>query len=174
MEQRKIIKYVFPAIEVTVGEIFVVHMRNRGNGCISEEGDDFTLATASYTSPQIRDLWTDIESTTLGHKTDIIIVRNRSDNRLLDAVMFRASSVEAWTKTMLDYSQLLDEAQIYDSGNIENAFIADSLTTTKTLHRTDATTLQASILEDPSLLLDFPIPSSSDLWIISDPSPGLL
>ncbi len=167
-------KYVFPAIEVTAGEIFVVHMRNRGNGCISEEGDDLTLATASYTSPEIRDLWTDIETTTLGNKTDIIIVRNRSDNRLLDAVMFRASSVEAWTKTMLDYSQLLDEAQIYDSGNIENAFIADSLTTTKTLHRTDATTWQTSLLEAPSLPLDFPIPSSPDLWTISDPSPGLL
>ena len=167
-------KYVFPAIEVTDGEVFVVHMRNRGNGCISEEGDDLTLATASYTSPEIRDLWTDIETTTLGNKTDIIIVRNRSDNRLLDAVMFRASSVEAWTKTMLDYSQLLDEAQIYDSGNIENAFIADFLTTTKTLHRTDATTWQTSLLEDPSLPLDFPISSSPDLWIISDPSPGTL
>ena len=167
-------KYVFPAIEVTDGEVFVVHMRNRGNGCISEEGDDLTLATASYTSPEIRDLWTDIETTTLGNKTDIIIVRNRSDNRLLDAVMFRASSVEAWTKTMLDYSQLLDEAQIYDSGNIENAFIADSLTTTKTLHRTDATTWQTSLLEDPSAPLDFPIPSTPDLWIISDPSPGTL
>lgn len=167
-------KYVFPAIEVTAGEIFIVHMRNRGNGCISEEGEDLTLATASYTSPQIRDLWTDIESTTLGNKTDIIIVRNRSDNRVIDAVMFRASSVEAWTKTMLDYSLLLDEACIYDSGNIENAFIADSLTTTKTLHRTDASTYQKSLLENPSLSLDFPIPSSPDLWTISDPSPGLL
>ena len=167
-------KYVFPAIEVTAGEIFIVHMRNRGKGCISEEGEDLTLATASYTSPQIRDLWTDIESTTLGNKTDIIIVRNRSDNRVIDAAMFRASSVEAWTKTMLDYSLLLDEACIYDSGNIENAFIADSLTTTKTLHRTDASTYQTSLLEDPSLPLDFPIPSSPDLWTISDPSPGLL
>ena len=167
-------KYVFPAIEVTAGEIFIVHMRNRGKGCISEEGEDLTLSTASYTSPQIRDLWTDIESTTLGNKTDIIIVRNRSDNRVIDAAMFRASSVEAWTKTMLDYSLLLDEACIYDSGNIENAFIADSLTTTKTLHRTDASTYQTSLLEDPSLSLDFPIPSSPDLWTISDPSPGLL
>lgn len=167
-------KYVFPAIEVTAGEIFIVHMRNRGNGCISEEGEDLTLATASYTSPQIRDLWTDIESTTLGNKTDIIIVRNRSDNRVIDAAMFRASSVEAWTKTMLDYSLLLDEACIYDSGNIENAFIADSLTTTKTLHRTDASTYQKSLLENPSLSLDFPIHSSPDLWTISDPSPGLL
>lgn len=167
-------KYVFPAIEVTAGEIFIVHMRNRGKGCISEEGEDLTLATASYTSPQIRDLWTDIESTTLGNKTDIIIVRNRSDNRVIDAAMFRASSVEAWTKTMLDYSLLLDEACIYDSGNIENAFIADSLTTTKTLHRTDASTYQTSLLADPSLPLDFPIPSSPALWTISDPSPGTL
>ena len=167
-------KYVFPAIEVTAGEIFIVHMRNRGNGCISEEGEDLTLATSSYTSPQIRDLWTDIESTTLGNKTDIIIVRTRSDNRVIDAAMFRASSVEAWTKTMLDYSLLLDEACIYDSGNIENAFIADSLTTTKTLHRTDASTYQKSLLENPSLSPDFPIPSSPDLWTISDPSPGLL
>ena len=167
-------KYDFPAIEVSAGEVFLVHMRNRGNGCISEEGDDLTLATASYTSPQIRDLWTDIETTTLGNKTDIIIVRNRSDNRVLDAAMFRASSVEAWTKTMLDYSLLLDEAGIYDSGNIENAFITDSLTTTKTLHRIDASSYQTSLLEDPALQLDFPIPSSPDLWIVSDPSPGAL
>ena len=165
-------KYVFPALEVTAGEIILVHMRNRGNGCISEEGDDITLATASYTSPQIRDLWTDIESTTLGNKTDIIIVRNTSDNRLLDAVMFRASSVEAWTKSMIDYSQLLDEAQIYESGNIENAFVADSLTTTKTLHRTNAAEYQQQLLEGESL--DFPIPSSPDFWTISDPSPGTL
>ena len=165
-------KYVFPAIEVTAGEIFVVHMRNRGNGCISEEGDDLTLATASYTSPEIRDLWTDIETTTLGNKTDIIIVRNRSDNRLLDAVMFRASSVEAWTKTMLDYSQLLDESEIYESGNIENAFIADSLTTTKTLHRTNAAEYQQKLSE--GVELEFPIASSSEFWAISDPSPGSL
>lgn len=165
-------KYVFPSIEVTAGEVFVVHMRNRGNGCISEEGDDLTLATASYTSPEIRDLWTDIETTTLGNKTDIIIVRNRSDNRLLDAVMFRASSVEAWTKTMLDYSQLLDESEIYESGNIENAFIADSLTTTKTLHRTNAAEYQQKLLEGE--VLEFPIASSHEFWDISDPSPGSL
>ena len=165
-------KYVFPAIEVTAGEIFVVHMRNRGNGCISEEGDDLTLATASYTSPEIRDLWTDIETTTLGNKTDIIIVRNRSDNRLLDAVMFRASSVEAWTKTMIDYSQLLDEAEIYLSGDIENAFVADSLTATKTLHRTDAITYRQQLLD--GIILDYPIPSSAEVWTVSDPTPGTL
>lgn len=165
-------KYSFPAIEVTAGEIILVHMRNRGNGCISEEDDDLTLATASYTSPEIRDLWTDIETTTLGNKTDIIIIRNHSDNRLLDALMFRESSVEAWTKTMADYSQLLDESEIYLSGDIENAFIADALTTTKTLHRTDASSYRQQILD--GIILDYPISSSAEVWCVSDPSPGTL
>ncbi|MBO4638143.1 MAG: hypothetical protein J5710_00130 [Treponema sp.] len=165
-------KYSFPAIEVTAGEIILVHMRNRGNGCISEEDDDLTLATASYTSPEIRDLWTDIETTTLGNKTDIIIIRNHSDNRLLDALMFRESSVEAWTKTMADYSQFLDESEIYLSGDIENAFIADALTTTKTLHRTDASTYRQQILD--GIILDYPISSSAEVWCVSDPSPGTL
>ena len=165
-------KYEFPAIEVTASEVFVVHMRNRGNGCISEEGDDLSLATSSYTSNQVRDLWTSIETTTLGNKTDIIIVRNRANRRLLDAVMFRASNIEAWTKTMVDYSQLLDEEQIYLSGDIENAFVTDSLTATKTLHRTDAATYRQQILE--GIILDYPVPSCSDVWTVSEPSPGTL
>ncbi len=163
-------KYLFPAVEVTAGEILVVHMRARGNGCISEEGDDLTLATSSYTSPEVRDLWTEIETTTLGNKTDVIIIRNRADHRLLDAVMFRASNIEAWSKSMIDYSQLIDNSGIYDSGDIENAYIADSLTTTKTLTRANAfeylQTLQQS---EP---LEFPITNSSDFWAVADPSPG--
>ena len=165
-------KYTFPAIDVSTGEIIVVHMRNRGNGCISEEGDDLTLATSSYTSPEIRDLWTDIETTTLGNKTDILIIRNRADRRLLDAVMFRASNIEAWTKTMIDYSQLLDESTVYSSGDIENAFITDALTATKTLHRTDALEYQQQLLE--GVELEFPVPSSAEVWSVGDPTPGAL
>ncbi len=165
-------KYTFPAIDVSTGEIIVVHMRNRGNGCISEEGDDLTLATSSYTSPEIRDLWTDIETTTLGNKTDILIIRNRADRRLLDAVMFRASNIEAWTKTMIDYSQLLDESTVYSSGDIENAFITDALTATKTLHRTDALEYQQQLLE--GVELEFPVPSSAEVWTVGDPTPGAL
>ena len=128
-------KYSFPPIDVKKGEIFVVHMRNHGNGCISESDDDLSLAWAPYTNPEIRDLWTDIETTTLGNKTDIIIIRNRADKRLLDAFMFRAGNIEEWTKTMLEYSCLIDESGIYESGDIENAFVTDGLTGVKTLSR---------------------------------------
>ena len=165
-------KYVFPPIEVTAGEIIVVHMRKRGNGCISEEGDDLALATSSYTSPQVRDLWTSVESTTLGNKTDIIIIRNTANRRLLDAVMYRASSAEAWTKSMIDYSLLLDQTEIYLSGDIENAFITDGLTASKTLHRTDAACLRQELME--GIIFDYPLPSSADFWTIADPSPGTL
>ena len=165
-------KYLFPAIEVKAGQVFVLHMRNRGNGCISEEGDDLSLATSSYTSPEIRDLWTDIETTSLGNKTDIIIVRNRADKRLLDAVMYRASNIQAWTKTMIDYSQLLDDSVLYESGDVENAFITDSQTSTKTLQRIDAPFYQTACLEEN--LDSFPIPSSSESWTIADPTPGAL
>ena len=168
-------KYEFPAIEVSAGEIIVVHLRNRGNGCISEEGDDLTLATSSYTSPDIRDLWTDSENTALGNKTDIIMVRNRANKKLLDAVMFRASNIQAWTKTMIDYSQLLDEAGIYSSGDIENAFITDTLTGTKTLTRTDAAEYREKALSPQQAeLLEFPIPSCAEVWTVADSSAGQL
>ena len=166
-------KYDFPPVEVTAGEIIVLHLRNRGNGCISEEGSDLTLATSSYTSPEIRDLWTSVEATALGNKTDIIIIRNKADKKLLDAFMYRASNIQAWTKTMIDYSQLLDEAGIYPSGDIENAFIADALTGTKTLTRIDAAEYREKALS-PQLAeeLEFPIPSGPEVWTIADSSPG--
>ena len=166
-------KYVFPAIEVQTGQVIVVHMRKRGNGCISEEDDNLAQAFASYTGDEVRDLWTDIESTTLGNKTDIILIKNCADNRVIDAVMFRASNIEAWTKTMIEYSQLIDESGIYESGDIENAFVTDGLTATKTLVRTDAGGLQEKVLSGEEL--DYPVPSSPEVWSVSsEASPGVL
>ena len=166
-------QYVFPALEVTDGEVFVVHMRNRGNGCISEEGENLDEAFSSYTTAGVRDLWTSIESTTLGNKTDIIIVRNRADGRLLDAVMFRASNIEEWTKTMNEYSLLIDESGIYESGDVENAFITDGMTATKTMSRTGALELQQMVLNGQ--VPDFPVKSDSESWVISaEASPGTL
>lgn len=166
-------QYVFPALEVMTGEVFVVHMRNRGNGCISEEGDNLDEAFSSYATEGVRDLWASIESTTLGNKTDIIILRNRADGRLLDAVMFRASSIQEWTKTMNEYSVLIDESGIYESGDVENAFITDGMTATKTMSRIGALELQQKVLNGE--LTDYPVKSDSESWIVStEASPGTL
>lgn len=165
--------YVFPPLEVTAGQVFLVHMRNRGNGCISEEEEELDLAFSSYARNGIRDLWTSSESTAIGNKTDVIILRNKADNRLLDAAMFRASGVEAWTKTMIEYSQLVDESGIYESGDIENAFVSDGLTATKTLQRADAAELLQMVIDGEEI--EYPVKSGPDTWVIAaEGSPGVL
>ena len=166
-------KFVFPPIDVETGEVFLVHMRNRGNGCISETGDNLSLAYSSYAKDGVRDLWTDIESTALGNKTDVVIIRNRANKKLLDAVMFRAPEVEAWTKTMPDYATLIDESGIYESGDIENAFVTEGLSATKTLGRTDAVLLQQKVLAGEEL--EFPVPSCAEVWtVLPEGTPGVL
>ena len=166
-------KYSFPPIEVKAGEIFVVHLRNRGNGCISELSENLAEATSSYTSPEIRDLWTDQTATALGNKTDIILVRDSASEKILDAIMYRAENVEEWTKNYISYSQLLDGSVIYSSGNIENAFITTGLTATKTISRQNALELQQKVLAGE--VVDYPVPAGEDDWVISgEASPGEL
>lgn len=166
-------KYSFPVLEVEAGEVFVVHMRKRGEGCISEEGTDLSLAFSSYTGPEVRDLWTDIESTTLGNKTDVIILRNSADGCLLDAIMYRASEVEVWTKGMIDFSQLAGECGIYESADIENAFVTDGMTGTKTMIRNDAALLCSQALAGE--LTEYPVKSYAYSWSVTgEASPGSL
>lgn len=166
-------KYIFPAIEVHTGEIFIVHLRNRGNGCISELGDELDLAYSSYTKEDVRDLWTDQEGTALGNTTDIIIIKNQADGKLLDAVMYRASKTQSWTKTMIDYSQLVSTSGIYESGAIENAFVTDGLTASKTLQRTDAAAILQNVLAGQEVT--FPVSSGAHVWQVStEVSPGTL
>lgn len=166
-------KYEFPALEVQTGEVFLVHLRNRGNGCISEEGDKLDEAFSSYTNNEVRDLWADFESTALGNKTDVVVIKNKGDNKIIDAVMFRASNIEAWTKTMIDYSQLIDESGIYESGDVENAFITDGMTATKTMSRAEAAELLQKVLAGEEL--EYPVKSGPDSWFITaEASPGVL
>ena len=166
-------KYSFPAVEVKAGEVFVVHLRNRGNGCISELTENLSEATSSYTSPEIRDLWTDQTATALGNKTDIIFVRDSASEKILDALMYRAENVEEWTKNFISYSQLVDDCSIYPSGNIENAFITTGLTATKTLSRQNAQALQEKVLA--GVEVEYPVAAGQDDWMVSaEASPGVL
>ena len=166
-------KYCFPAIEVKAGEIFVVHLRNRGNGCISELTENLSEATSSYTSPEIRDLWSEQTATVLGNKTDIIIVRDSASEKIVDAVMYRAENVEEWSKAYTTFAQLMNECSIYPSGEIENAFVTTGLTSTKTLARQNALSLQQQVLSGEEI--EYPVPASADDWVVSsEATPGTL
>ena len=166
-------KYSFPAVEVKAGEVFIVHLRNRGNGCISELTDNLSEATSSYTSPEVRDLWSEETGTVLGNKTDIIIVRDSASEKILDAIMYRADTVEEWSKTYTTFAQLMNECSIYPSGDIENAFITTGLTATKTLSRQTAQFLQQQVLSGEEI--EYPVPATADDWTVSsEATPGML
>ncbi|MBO4857388.1 MAG: hypothetical protein J5527_02605 [Treponema sp.] len=166
-------KYSFPAVEVKAGEVFVVHLRNRGNGCISELTDNLSEATSSYTSPEIRDLWSEQTATVLGNKTDIILLRDSASEKILDAIMYRADTVEEWSKTYTTFVQLMNECSIYPSGDIENAFVTTGLTATKTIFRQTALVLQQMALSGEEI--EYPVPAGDNDWVVSvEATPGTL
>lgn len=164
--------YVFPSVEVKKGEIVVVHMRNRGNGCISEIGNDLNLSMNSYSSSSVRDLWSDCKETALGNKTDIVILQNTANGKLLDAVMYRDSEVQEWSKKLIDYALIVGESGIYESGEIDSAFVTAGLTDTKTISRINAFELQKSVLAGNRI--DYPLKSDKNSWIVGTASPGTL
>lgn len=166
-------KFVFPAIEVQTGEVFVVHVQKRGSGCISETGTNLELATSAYTSAQARDLWTELEGSVLGNKTDIILIRNSANAQILDAFMYRESKIQEWSKKNLEYAQLVAQSGIYESSDVEQAFVSDTKTGTKTMYRPGAAELQQRVLagEEP----EYPVKACAGDWeILASPTPGFL
>lgn len=138
--------YVFPAVEVTKGEIFVVHLRNTGEGCISEEDADLTLAKGAYTDENVRDLWSVNDSKCFGSKTDIIILKNTLTNKIVDAFMFRESSVTTWENLKIDYSEDVAAAGLYEGASVDFATIADGKTASLTFTRVDSLDLYGKVL----------------------------
>ena len=163
-------KFVFPSVEVKKGEVFVVHLRNRGNGCISENEDDLSLAWSSYTEDGIRDLWGCQEGTLLGNKTDVIIVRNQANKDILDAAFYRDSGVANWTKEMETYASLAEKAGIYDTNKIAAASVSDGLTDTKILYRKDAFELKNQL--GSSEILSYPLKAGD--WLVGSSTPGII
>lgn len=164
-------KYNFPVLEVSAGEIIVVHLRLRGEGCISEEGDNLALATTSYTNPNVRDLWGTDTGTVLGNKTDILIIRNKPTGKIIDAVMYKDETVTEWPSKLIPYSLLLDECDSYDSGDIEQASLSTGLTATKNLHRSDALFLLEQLQNGQ---LELPVKNNPGLWEVGPASAGIL
>lgn len=165
-------KYVFPPIEVSKGEVFIVHLRNRGQGCICEMGNDLNLATSTYSHPEIRDLWSENTETVFGNKNDIIIVRNTANNEILDCIMYKDEDLTQWSKKLEVFSDLINNSKIYESGACENAIISTGVTATKNLHRKDADLIFEKIMAEE--LLEYPIKQKTDSWYVDSSSAGLL
>ena len=165
-------KYVFPDLEVTAGEVFVVHLRNRGEGCINETGDDLDSAFSGYTKPGIRDLWSDDRATVLGNKNDVIILRNPASGDIIDGVMYVNNSTEEWSKDMEPLAQQLAASSIYPSAEITDAVNVNDMSDTKTMHRVSAWEIMQKIEKGEEI--EFPVLSGKLDWVVGAESAGVI
>lgn len=166
-------KYVFPAIDIKKGEIFVLHLRNWGEGCVSEEEQDLELAYSTYTG-NYRDLWTTQTTKCIGDTTDILVVRNTVSGRIVDAVMYRAADVDSWSdKLKIDYSVSTGIEDIYDSVEVEDGTKTIGLSATKFLYRVNASEIYDAVLNDYPV--NYPVQSDAWAWeVTSEATPGSL
>ncbi|OJF76778.1 MAG: hypothetical protein BKP49_05495 [Treponema sp. CETP13] len=158
--------YIFPNIEVKKGEYIVLHLRTLDDNAISELGDDLLLSGAKDSSAA-RDLWVDNTSARIG-KDDVLLLRNRENGELLDAVMFSRSDQEGWSKdAMLIAAKEAYAANIWKEGfSSDIAAISDGLTLTRTLCRQNI----ASCIEQYSKGINQPYSVSASDWFVVNTS----
>ena len=138
--------FVFPSIDVSVGEDIVVHMRNNMSGCVDELENDFELSTAPNSSPTARDLWAKNKVTRLGDESDVITVRKSSGGDILDAVLYSVSDESDWRNDVLKHAaEAVATAGLWKpDAKIQNAAVVDRITVSKALVKNGAENEKAS------------------------------
>jgi hypothetical protein len=145
--------FVFPPVEVGEGDFVTVHLRkmkdDAGNwkqeGMVDEDSGDRTASTAVDSSDDAWDFWQDNQKSRLS-PSDIILVRNRTDGRVLDAFLFRDPKKEAdsWASTYEPYCRAVEQSgrwldgQGQPSADYAGAFAAEGITSsavTRTMRR---------------------------------------
>ena len=89
--------FTLPAAEIKSGETVIVHLRTKGEGCVSETGSDLSLSSGWYTSSEIRDIWAPNEKACLGDKEDVLMLVNSFTGDVLDAVLYAPADGAAWS-----------------------------------------------------------------------------
>lgn len=130
--------YAFPAADVHPGEYIVLHMRT-AEGAV-DETEDITVSAAADSCPQARDFWYPSESKTIG-KTGVILLRERENGPLVDALLYAESEKESWPQEEMESAaQAAFSSGLWpDGADIQNAVCSDKCTATRTLSRQDFT-----------------------------------
>ncbi len=129
--------YALPALEVAAGEVIIVHMRQYGETWANEMGDDLSLSVSKYSVNGVRDLWVDGTKASLGDEEDVILLRNRNDGAVLDALCYAPQGSTAWKKDA--YAQaaaLAVEAGAWETVDISGALESNGMAITRSFLRT--------------------------------------
>ncbi|MCR4579012.1 MAG: hypothetical protein K5681_01560 [Treponema sp.] len=166
--------YTFPAIEVSKGEIILLHLRTVGEGCVNETGEDLNLATAPHSAEGIRDLWSENTTARFNDSSDVIVLYDSVNKTIMDALMYASPDAIEWKSNVSEKALEVAQAGIYDSAEISMATSSKGATTLKALTRSDAADIRNLIMEDQSGDYDFPIHADESSWAIAPCSPGQL
>ena len=166
-------KYVFPPVQVSTGEVFVVHLRSAGSGCVTET-EDFNASTAPHSGKNVRDIWADNTKARLSDNTDIVVIRNSVNGSILDAVMYAAEDAVEWGKGMPALAEEVYRTGIYESSDISEAEINSGLGSVaqKSFCRGDAEDLRQLALSGSEI--EYPVKRKPDIWTIKAVNPGTL
>lgn len=130
--------YFFPTIEVSKGEIIIVHLRTKEDSslAVSEINSDFTLSKAKYSSDNARDLWAENQNARIGDDMDVILLRNSADNSIIDCVCYADESYSEWkSEEMQNAIKKAVEVGKWNSSSIADSVRFTKLTATKSLER---------------------------------------
>ena len=164
-------KYTFPPVEVKKGQIFIVHLRTVGDGCVDER-DNYDEAKAPHSVPGLLDLWSDNTTARLNDSADVLLLRNGVTGAVLDAFMYADAKSLEWKAGPGDFAAKAAAAGVYETGDVGEAALCSGLTPLNSFARKNALTLQEAVLAGEEL--EYPVKNSGDLWEVGPVSPGML
>jgi hypothetical protein len=127
--------YEFASCEVRAGEYIVLHYRKLTEDCVDETGANLTLSGGTDSSAA-RDLWVDNTSARIG-KSDIILLRERTGGKLLDALLYSESSKTDWKNDEIRKAaaEAVAAGLWQDGSTVADAVVSDKMTATRTIGR---------------------------------------
>ena len=127
--------YDFPGIEVQKDEVILIHLRNAGEGCISELDDNLDAAKGTYSADGIRDLWADENSAHFHDIDDVIIIEDKASGKIIDGFMYSNGASECWKEAPAAFAKRLYESGLSDTDDILAAVLNEGTTPKKSFQR---------------------------------------
>ncbi|MBQ9237815.1 MAG: hypothetical protein IJ191_00645 [Treponema sp.] len=136
--------FLLPAVDVRQGMFITVHLRTKGDDCISETPDELAAARQEYASDTALDFWSENEKARLGDDTDVIAIRNSLTGALVDVFAYAPQGLESWQKE--SFQAVMNEAMaagLVAETSPTAAVPSDGLTPSKMFARTDGAAIAA-------------------------------
>lgn len=164
--------FELPPVEVTKGELILVHMRKVEEDCVNETGENLDEATAPYSAAGVRDLWSDNAAARFNDNADVVALRIGTSGALIDAMMYASETVTVWKVGAAALARTAREEGIFEETDISSAADAKGASYAKSFQRIDAASIRARLLNGEQLSL--PLKFSAENWTVGTANPGML